>query len=252
MAVAATDVDARIEEMQRQLLERASAHEAETQKLQSMVEVLSVASRSSEDKLKVMDGQTELIKYLRADLNRVHEMVDKLTAEKDGSDKGERGRDSKDSKDGKDDKDWKKKFDLDCRPKHDLRDNGAGFGEWRDKMERYLASGDRRIKEVLKLAAKAKKTVTEDGLEQIASMIEWDLDELKVWDTKIQGAIMGAVTGENHLRIQNASTGADAWRVLTARWEPKNVSRAYDLRKRCNSLVPSQELHGAWGEGGDT
>ena len=250
MATEAASQEASLAALKAELLECIALHETATLEvrsttagLQAKVEQVEAQAKEEqknitklkEDQAKVVhitEEQGQIIKELRNKLEK-SEQYSKLLEEK-SLQKG-----VEDSEDKTKLQHWKMKFDLDAKP-HGLKDGGSGFGEWRDKMERYIGSGDDRLVKILRWAEKNKSTIKEEELRFKAEELEWDFAELKQWDYKIQTAIMGSMSGENHMRVHNASTGADAWRVITAKWEPKNVTRAYELRKKCNTIVKAR------------
>ena len=101
---------------------------------------------------------------------------------------------------------------------------------------RDVGSGDRRLVEYLKLAEKEVKEIGKEKLEELSVTISMGLSELEQWDYKIESAISMKVTGESHMISNNASCGADAWRALSMRWAPRNIQRAWQLKKRCHDI----------------
>ena len=66
---------------------------------------------------------------------------------------------------------WQMKFDLDAKPQG-LKEGGSGFGEWRDKMERYIGSGDERLVKILRWAEKSVSSIKEGELMRKADEME--------------------------------------------------------------------------------
>jgi len=165
--------------------QRMVVHEEATVKLQDeMAQAAAKAVKNSQE-------QAEIIKDLRGALHRAQEVASVFADRTKGTPVGEDGT-----------PDWKRKFDLDARPK-ELRDGGVGFTEWRVKFERYIGSGDRKLLEALKISEKQKTTIHLEELKEIADQIDIEFEILETWDYKIQTAIMSSVTGENHIRVSN-------------------------------------------------
>ena len=119
--------------------------------------------------VKITEEQAKIIKDLRGGLAEARKYADAL-AEKTQ----EKGVD--DNQGGKDLQHWKMKFDLDAKPDR-LKDGGNGFGEWRDKMERYIGSGDERLVKVLRWAEKMKTTISQQELMDKADELDWEFNE---------------------------------------------------------------------------
>ena len=133
-------------------------------------------------------------------------------------------------------REWEKRFDKDLKPSFDLVSDPKRYDEWRKKMVGHFGSGDRRLCEVLKWAEGEKKSITDQALEEAAQIASMGLEELKQWDFKIANALSGKTSGESHRIVSNANNGADAWRALATRWAPRNMQRAWDLKKRCHNI----------------
>ena len=214
--------------LQHAMESRAAAHEQATVAIQERMDATDTKTAKDQEIMKkVHKEQSDIIKELREGLRKA-EAYSKVLEEKIGATGVPQGFEDSTP-------DWKKRFDKDTRPR-ELKDGGQGFGEWRDKMERHIGTGDKRLRDALKMSEQLKQQVNEEDLRKISATIGMEIEELEKWDEKIQTSIISQVSGENHIRVKNSSGGLDAWRSLTTKWEPRNVTRGYEMRKKCMTI----------------